>query len=188
MPQVNKANVPVDLKLTVAGISGTNVTCQIWGQFANGTQETGTGSVDVETGSGNLTTYIVAANLNASDPIYTGSWNYTGAIVNETLTRNYLGSDVEVNHMNLTQSIGYLGLSLNMSVNMLWFRDSGVLAETVLNITTVQSGVETWEYEHITVTGAVPEFPVNMILPLLVALSTLVAVIARKRLFKNPMQ
>jgi hypothetical protein len=183
---LNMAKMPVSIKLTVVGISGTNITCKTWGAFKNGSQETGAGSVDVESGIGNLTLFIIAADLNKGDSIYNGSV-YSGFTINETITRNYLGSNVEVNHLNVTQHDTTSGISVNSSANYFWYRDSGLLAEEVTNETIMNttSGVESWLYDHITVTAAVPEFPVSLILPLFVVLSTLVVVSAKKRLVKK---
>ena len=179
-------NIPAHAKMTVTGISSTNVTLQSLEDFTNGTQITSAGIIDVESGQGNETGTIIAANLNAGDPVYNGSWSYMGAIINETITRNYLGSNMETNHMNLTQQYTIPQGSVSMSLNYFWFRGSGILAEVVVNVTVVQGAIETWEYEHVTITGTnVPEFPVNMILPLFAVLSTLAAVGAKKRLSKN---
>ena len=100
---LNKINIPVSDRFTVATISGTNITCQGFETFKNLTQRAITGSIDVESGSGNMSGFIIAANLNPGDTVYNGSWGgFTGSIINETTTRNYLGSNVEVCHMNRT--------------------------------------------------------------------------------------
>jgi hypothetical protein len=188
----SSTNIPESGNVTVTGISGTNITCQSWYSLTNGTQETDTGSVDVESGSGNMTGGVIAADLNEGDLVYNGSWSssssswsFTGATINETVTRNYLGSSVTTNHLNVTeQSDG-----IYMSMDCFWFRDSGVLAEVVFNYTLVESGAYMWAYVDEIITGAsvdvVPEFSVSLILPLFVALSTLAVVSAKKRFVKK---
>lgn len=189
----NATNIPVNETITVATISGTNVTCQTLENFKNNTQKIGTGSVDVESGSGNLTVFLIAANLNKGDMVYNGSLmllgmvSITGAIVNETTTRNYLGPNVEVCHTNLTQQGILSYYRYFYSLNFFWFRDSGMLAEATLNATVVGGATYYYGYEHITITSnsTVPEFPASLILPLFAVLSTLAVVSAKRKLFKK---
>jgi ABC-type transport system substrate-binding protein len=64
MTGFNATNQPDYAKFNVTGISGTNVTLQTLWRYANGTQITLTGSVDVENGSGDFAGLIIAADLN----------------------------------------------------------------------------------------------------------------------------
>lgn len=185
-------NEPVNATLTVTGISGTNVTCQTVENFKNGTQKAGTGSVDVNSGSGNTSGNIIAANLNAGELVYNGPWSAdgitaTGATINGTATRSYLGESMEVCYLNLTQEYTpAAGYSIFESVDYVWLRGSGMAAEEVINMTSTSPSGFQWWYMDITITSStVPEFPVSLILPLFVVLSTLVVVIAKKRLVKK---
>lgn len=179
----NATNMPTIASFTVTGINGTNVTCGISWTFANSTQKTGIGHIDVETGEGNFSLFIIAADLNAGDLVYNGTGPFTTFRINETTSRSYLGSNAEVNHMNLTTNFAPFENSSQFE-NCFWFRDSGLLAELIINITYVQGGVTRWMFEHLVITGTIPEFPVNMILPLFVFFSTLAVVTAKKKLFK----
>jgi hypothetical protein len=188
MTGLNATNTPQSYTITVTGISGTNVTCQTVEKFTNGTQKTGTGSVDVNNGSGNMTGFLIAANLNQNDSVYNGSGEFfPGAIINYTTTRNYLGSNVEVCQSNMTEQTTSVEYSYLYSYNYTWFRGSGMLAEVTVNMTEVISGTYSWQYEHIIVTSSstVPEFPESLVLPLLAAFSTLAVVIARKKVVKK---
>jgi hypothetical protein len=184
----NATNIPVNETITVATISGTNVTCQTLENFKNNTQKAGTGSVDVESGSGNLTGFLIAANLNKSDLVYNGPWmilgmvSIAGAIVNETTTRNYLGSNVIVCHTNLTQQDISFYYYYFYSLNFFWFRDSGMLAEATLNATAIVGRTYYYGYEHIIITSnsTVPEFQASLILSLFAVVSTLAVVSAKK--------
>jgi uncharacterized membrane protein len=182
------ATTPESYTFTITGISGANVTCQTFEKFTNGTQETGTGSVDVNSGSGNMTGFLIAANLNQNDSVYNGSGGFfPGAIINYTTTRNYLGSNVEVCQSNTTERTTTVEYSYFDSYNFTWFRANGMLAEATVNMTEVVSGTFSWLYEHIIVTSnsSVPEFPESLVLPLLAAFSILAVVIAKKRLIKK---
>ena len=190
------ANLPPDLynisyfTANVTEINGTTVTFQEVVTFKNASTATITGSVDVETGSSNMlggAGGLIAANLNQGDLIYTGSWSFTGATINGTTTRSYLSSNVEVCQFNLTSIQGTVGGPSYFygTWDWFWLRDSGLLAEQDFNITSVQSGVETWVYGYVKITtSSVPEFSVSLILPLFVFLSTLVVVAAKKKLVK----
>jgi parallel beta-helix repeat protein len=162
MTGFNATNQPDYAKFNVTGISGTNVTLQTLWRYANGTQMTLTGSVDVENGSGDLTGLIIAADLNKGDQIYNGTWYLTGgqdesgATINDTLTRNYLGSNVEVCHWNWTRRSTSTGYNASTSWNYFWLRDSGILAETAQNMTVVETGAYYWEYLGVTITGYFP--------------------------------
>ena len=70
-------------------------------QFKNGTQQSDTGTTDVSTGQGNLTMFLIAANLNPNDQIYQGNNNEK---INETITRTYPSGDRQVNHENITMN------------------------------------------------------------------------------------
>jgi parallel beta-helix repeat protein len=154
MTGFNAANQPDYAKFDVTGISGTNVTLQTLWRYANGTQMSLTGSVDVENGSGDLAGLIIAAGLNKGDQIYNGTWYLTGgqdesgATINDTLTRNYLGSNVEVCHWNWTRA--------STSWNYFWLRDTGILAESTENMTVVETDAYYWEYLDVTITGYFP--------------------------------
>jgi len=123
------------LKLTVEDISGTKITFdQLW--WANGTEVEGINSVDVETGQGNGTSLFIAKNLNESDIIYTSpppsgafGLNFEGLTINETIARQYLGDDVEVNHLNLTESESSPEGNQTISINFYWYRATGITAE-----------------------------------------------------------
>ena len=53
-----------------------------------------------------------------------------------------------------------------------------MLAEAVLNKTTIDGGTEFYEFVNITITNNhIPVFPVSLILPSLAALSTVVVVV-----------
>jgi hypothetical protein len=200
-PSLNLSNQLFDLKFTVVRIIDTNITCKDSETFLNGTQETNMETVDVETGSGNFSGIIIPANLNEGDLIYTGPWSTgdldcTNATINETVTRNYLGSNVQVNHLSLTEQLanssgieGTTIVSMNLTGNWFWLKDSGILAEADEDSWFLNTQDETfWLSSSISITRIVSEFPVSMILPLFIALSTLAVVSAKKRLPKNEEQ
>jgi hypothetical protein len=93
-------------KITVTDVDGSNVSISTTWRFTNGTELTGTNSVDVDTGvvypSGAFWA-IYAANLKENDRARpTGA---SPAIVNETATRDYASGARETNFVSLTQQL-----------------------------------------------------------------------------------
>ncbi len=86
------------LQITITDVTGSSVTSQMVMQFKNGTQQSSTGVTDVATGQGNMTTFLIASNLNPGDQILEGSNNEK---INETITRTYSSGAREVNHESI---------------------------------------------------------------------------------------
>ena len=63
-------NVTDWMKMTVTGVSDTNVTVQMIFHLKNGTEEAYDNIVDIDTGAGNMTMWVISANLNVNDTIY----------------------------------------------------------------------------------------------------------------------
>ena len=93
-------------KITVTDVDGSKVSINTTWRFTNGTELTGTNSVDVDTGTVYPSTAfwaIYAANLKENDRARpTGA---SPAIVNETTTRDYASGARETNFVSLTQQL-----------------------------------------------------------------------------------
>lgn len=61
------------ISISIIDVSGKNVTGQITMHFKNGTDLVQAVLTDIDTGNGNWTTWIVVANLNPNDTVYTSS-------------------------------------------------------------------------------------------------------------------
>ena len=146
--------LPLDLesmKLTVEDISGTNITFEQIGHYTNGTEEGGINSVDVETGQGHGSGLFIAKNLNESDLIYTSpppsgpfGLNFGGLTINETISRQYLGNAVKVNHLNVTGSESSPEGNQTTSLNFYWYKATGIIAEMSVSGSLQQEGNTTW--------------------------------------------
>jgi hypothetical protein len=119
---------------TVENVVGTNVTMSLLLHYNNGTETTQNGWVDVDTGDGeNLTLFLISANLNPGDPIYSNG-TYSSYTINETVSTTYPGGSRDTNHFNMTmeESIppthGIHG-SFSLSMDMYWDRATGVLTK-----------------------------------------------------------
>jgi len=191
------------MRVTVVSVSGTNVTLESTTDYENGSDTVDTGWIDVETGEqgGNFTFagVLIAANLNQGDPVYTVSQSFFGeGTINETVTRGYLGSMVEVNHFILNMTIPPNPvINLTYSWSWYWYRATGLPAEmtfyymqesagfipvetSVESVPIAQSSNMTWFEIHLTIVDVIPEFPSTLILPLLMIIA-LVAVMLRKK-------
>lgn len=178
------------VKLTVTAISlPTNITTEVLETFENGTQKTIVNFVDVDTGYGNGSGIFIGANLAQGDLIYPGDVSgddWTGVTINETITKNYLGTDVAVNHYNRTMEFISPGANASTSLNYYWYQTSGMVTELLFHV----SIRTTTSFEEVTIQGIitsiVPEFPTAVILPLFIAISTLAAVLVKRKIHRKP--
>jgi hypothetical protein len=104
-------NVGYVENITIQEISGTNITLQsVRTYLTDQTNETNLGWVDVSTGDGPASGYIILADCNAGDLIYP---NWEGGDqqlmyvyrVNDTVLMKEGGATIEVNHANVTTAI-----------------------------------------------------------------------------------
>ena len=173
-------------KITVQEISGMNITCETIAHYPNGTEETETMFVDVNTGGGGPG-FFIAANLNAGDLIYNSTDPYSmfnGMTINETIVRTYAIGNVEVNHWNLTISYSAPGMNQTSSFNWYWYKSTGVLTEAHMYNLIEQNGNITWVEVEIMMLDIIPEFPPALI-PLLFMIATLTAVWLRKTIWST---
>jgi len=167
----------------VQGISGTNITLQMTVHFKNGSSETSIGCIDIDTGEGNMSNAVIAADLNAGDPIYISS----PEIINETMPRDYPGGQRATNHLNMTQEYTWPGGRQYISWNYYWDRQIGIFVEMYIEFFMESPmGITTWsELMRITSSNrwVIPEYPTSAsILVLFVALSFAIVIYKRRLL------
>lgn len=203
------ANV-TEMRLTVIHVSGTNVTVEAHTYYENGSDTIETGWIDVDTGAdgGDFTAegILIAANLNQGEPVYTNSTTtiFGDGTINETITRDYLGGFVWVNHFMMNMSIDpnpFFNMTLYMS--WYWYRDTGIPAEMTFYYEQEVSGFfpesfsalesssnMTWFRIDINIVDIIPEFPASAMLPLLIfatfAIIVLTKIHAKCRKFALP--
>lgn len=173
-------------QITITSVSSTDVTAQILTKFKNGTQQSSTEVMDVATGEGNLTMFLIAANLNANDQIYQGS----DEKINETITRTYSSGSRQVNHENVTMdyTVGQEELSAfnitgplqqSNTQNIYWDKQSGSLVEMSYKMQTRSSQVNADMNLDVVLVESnvftVPEYPVIIIVLIGMAVSTALA-------------
>jgi hypothetical protein len=175
------------MSVLIIDVSGTNVSAQTTIHFKNGSDLVQVGVTDIDTGNGNWTTWIIAANLNLNDTIYTSSMSTY--LINETIPRDYPGGSRSTNHLNITTELNTTDSYLYNSRNNYWDRETGFMVEgsdlqiskantfwTNVSFSATLTESDVW---------VVPEFPTfTLILAVLILLAAAV-VFSRKRLPKT---
>lgn len=173
------------LMVTITDVQGTNVTAHQVQHFKNGTDKQSDGYIDVDTGNGvNLTQWIIAADLNPNDTLYTTGW-YANWKINETIPRTYPDGPRQTNHINITMSGSIGNATIRFSQNLYWDRPAGVMTEgsfdylnqTEVYLTTMSYGLRITDSNVWTI----PEFPTwTPILILLVTITSAAAIHKQK--------
>jgi hypothetical protein len=166
-------------QIQITSVSGTVVNAQVTTTYHDGTTETETGFVDVQSGDihlphGNL---IIAGNLNANDKIYPSGGDAT---LNSTAVRTYqTGSRQTSEQLIETASENHYE-----KTDVYYDKTKGIAVSSYYeSIDTFGSETETFT-ETITNTNAdvwtVPEFPI-IIVPFLCMIAVSLLLIAKKK-------
>jgi chitodextrinase len=114
--------------ISVTKIVGANVTASQTFSYANGTTRQGVIQGGIDTDSGNITFWFIAANLTAGDPIYTTP---NAPVINRTITETFAGSPRTINVFNSTQ----VSPSSSSTVMAWWDEQSGILLRIDVQLT-----------------------------------------------------
>ena len=179
---------------TVENVVGTNVTINSMLHYNNGTEIAQAGWINVDTGDfSNMTNlFLISANLNEGDQVYTGS-TYSNYTVNETIPMTYPGGSRQTNHFNTTMEVSTPPYYyINYSMNMYWDRATGVLTKlygTSNQITNYTTTYTTYWSFSVELTGSnqwvVPEFVGLPPTLLLLASLALVTLAYRRKMHKT---
>ena len=167
--------------LTIQQISGTNVTGQFTVHFENGTEEHQTASVDLVTGEGDLRNWVVSAGLGADDSLYTVDVDEK---INETVTKAYHSSPRDTNHLTYLYNYSSEEDYSNLSLDMFWDQDLGVLtelsfaAEAQVNGTYMDASAS-WIITDSNIED-IPEFTQTIFILTIAATALLIVVIKKK--------
>jgi hypothetical protein len=181
------------VKMTITGVSGTNVSVRYLTHYKNGTEEIGDGYMDVDTGDeANAALTIISANLGVNDNLYT-SGDYSTWTINETITRTYPDGVKNTNHINMTYEFSW---TLNeteiyffQAVNLYWDKETGVLVEDSFEVYN-QTGeyLTTWSVGS-RITGStvwtIPEFPAYSSILIISIILTVSIIAIEQRLTKK---
>ena len=183
------------MMVEITQVVGTNVTTQMTQHFKNGSEETGSGWIDVDTGDGvNATFMLISAGLNENDAIYT-SGDYSNWFINETITREYPGPDStrETHHINITYAYNYtmppdIEVDFFYSMNFYWDKPTGVFVEDSWEVIN-QTGdyLTTWSMDlKISESNVwvVPEFPTWSAYLAVIGITTLIVILGKRKLLR----
>ena len=184
-PYLKKMNETEYIMISIVGVIGTNITCEITTHFKNGTEETFGGYVNIDTGDGeNLIPMIISAGLDENDTVYT-SGSYSTMKINETVTRTYPDQTRDTNHVNITTEQSNMGSYQFASWNYYWDRSTGMAVEISGESITQSEGFNTTWSGHQRITESdvwvIPEFPSLLILPLLMIATVLAVIVYRRK-------
>jgi hypothetical protein len=177
--------------ITILNVSGTNVTFQSVMHLKNGTDLTNFHLTDVDTGEGNATNWVVSANLDPNDSLYT-TGEYSAWKINETIVRTYPDVTRDTNHVNITAEMNMTGVYMYASTNFYWDRSTGIVVEMAIIQMSQMEGIQTNMTSIITITESdvwvIPEFPTWTPMLLTFTALTVFIVIYKRRLLNTPIQ
>jgi hypothetical protein len=148
------------LFLNISTVSETTVICQFTFHYKNGTESSASGGwVDIESGSGNLAPWLISANLNTGETVY--SSGSSTLRINETILSSYPVSSREANHVRTNIPFNATGYSY--SQDYYWDRTTGVLLENYFEDTNYTGSHVMTSSLDVKITDSnvwtVPEFP-----------------------------
>ena len=168
--------------LTIQDISGTNVTGQFTIHYGNGTEQNQTGSVDIVTGEGEMRNWLISADLNVNDSIYTSEVNER---INETSPQPYPWGSRETNHLMYSYNYSSGEDFSELNLDMLWDQELGILTELSFEAEVQQNGtyMEAYAAWILTETNSeqLPEFTQPALILAIVVTATIIASIIKKR-------
>jgi hypothetical protein len=141
--------------ITVQEISGTNITLQsVKTYVSDQTNETILGWVDLSTGDGPASGYLILADCNEGDLIYP---NWEGQSqdllyvykINETILMNTGDTTIEVNHANVATNITATLFNQTTTVDYYWEKATGLLiASTECTIMEQENATQSLYYHY----------------------------------------
>ncbi len=128
------------MKAEVTSVSGSAVTVQMTARYKNGSEMVQNLVGDVVTGSGNLTFLILPAGIERGDAVPFAMFNMgqVGMVVNDTVSRTYLGASRTVNALSLSVSQNYA----SVDVHAYWDKATGFLMELSMQVSALGQNMQ----------------------------------------------
>jgi hypothetical protein len=170
------------VRFEVFGVSGSNVTGQFEINYENGTQKVIEGWVDVATGDGEFSNWVISSGLNANDYTYPSEF---GEMINETIIHTTQLGSRETNHIEYSFGNNTSDNYYMFGVNMYWDKEIGILVEMSFesemmmegNLTSASGG---WKLAESN-TATIPEFSAPVLIGTF-ALATITILSIKKRI------
>jgi len=193
-PEIEEMNNVDWMKITVQSVSNTFVTVETVTHYENGTEETETMSGDIAIGSGNLTIFILPADLGEGDTIpISGLPSGIPPTINGTVTKTYAGAQRDVNYIGANVSIS------NQTVNLYiyWDKATGILCEYTMSMSMTYMNYTFSESMQAKITGTnlwaggiipgMPDYALYIIIAVVIVVIIVAAVlVTRKRKAPTP--
>jgi ABC-type transport system substrate-binding protein len=125
---INVYNETEWFSMSIENVSGTIVNVHFTYHFKNQTETPSDAYVNIDTGEGNAIVWIVSADLEENDSLYTTGYLANWKI-NETIVRTYPYGNRDTNHINITMEQLGEGYHSWMRANYYWDKSTGVLVE-----------------------------------------------------------
>jgi len=185
-PYLQSLNDTEWISTSIIGVSGTIVTLQMTWHFKNGTDMIQGGITDVDTGNGNVTNWVIGANLNPNDTVY-ASGVYSTWVINETIVRTYPDGTRNTNHLSMSAESNVTGVYQFSSMDFYWDKSTGVMVETSTDTMTQTNVSQMNVSATFTIAESnvwvIPEFPTwTSILTILTVLTAAMAIYKRRLL------
>ncbi len=169
--------------LTIQDVSDTNVTGQFTLHFENGTEHFQNGSVDLITGEGDLRNWLVSTDLNANDSLYASEINER---INETIIQMYHWGSRETNHLVYSYNFSSREDYSDLSVDMFWDQEMGVLTELSFEADVLVNGTSMDASGSLVIIESnriedVPEFTIPIFIFTIVTVTLLILVLKKKK-------
>jgi len=135
------------MKGEVLSVSGTTVTVQMTAHYKNVSEQVQRLVGDMASSSGNLTFMIMLAGLEKGDafPLAMFGSGEVGLVINDTVSRTYLGASRGVNVLSISVSEDYA----SVEAHAYWDQVTGVLMELSMQVSamgqTMQMSIEAIE-------------------------------------------
>jgi hypothetical protein len=180
------------VQITITKVTGSNVEAQMLAQFINGTQQSSDGTIDVASGQGDLTMFLVASNLGPNDPMYLDS----DERINGTTTRTYSSGSRELIYEAITMEYDVPqddleGFNITVPLNQMnsqeiyWDKQTGSLVEMSYRMLTSSSLVNADISMNVKLAESnvytIPEYPVLIILVIAFIIPTIAVLKNRQR-------
>lgn len=126
------------VRIDVLSVSGTTVTLNQTVHFNNGTQIFQSSDTDIQGSNSAGTSFLIASNLKAGDPI---SPQTPGTTINQTVTGLYAGASRNVNTIDQKGNLPGMEGNYPFEYKTYWDQSTGVMVELYINTTdTANSG------------------------------------------------
>lgn len=150
-------------RIDITQVSGTQVAVSYQVTYS-GHSATLTYTGDISTGSGNICSFVIAANLTAGDPLYIGA----AITINQTISMNIASAQRTVNYVTLSVSGTSLSLYFDKVTGLL-LKESLISSGTSITIEATSTSAFSADLSSLLIIGGIGVGVVALVLVIIVA-------------------